>query len=70
MPLRFFGRILWLAFDVVVIERNVIGSVSALTSGVVKRLHGIQETKSVSFLLELLLGLALMAVYWGYYIHE
>lgn len=68
-PLKLFGRILWLAFDIVVIERNVIGSVSGITSVVVKTMHRLQETNLLNFMLGILLGILCMALYWGYYVY-
>lgn len=70
MPLKLFGRILWLAFDVVVIERNVIGSVSGLTSVIVKKMHRLQEISLFNFMLGILLGILCMALYLGYYVYE
>lgn len=69
MPLKFFGRILWLAFDVVVIERNVIGSVSGITSVIVKKMHRLQETGLLNFMLGILLGILFMALYLGYCVY-
>lgn len=70
MPLKLFGRILWLAFDVVVIERNVIGSVSGITSLLVKKMHRLQEISLFNFMLGILLGILCMALYLGYYVYE
>lgn len=69
MPLKLFGRILWLAFDVVVIERNVIGSVSGITSVIVKKMHRLQEIGLFNFMLGILLGILCMALYLGYYVY-
>ena len=69
-PLRLLGRVLWLAFDVVVIERSVIGSISTLTSSVVNELHKFQEPKLINFILGLMLGGILLSAYLGAYIHE
>jgi hypothetical protein len=69
-PLKFLGRILWLAFDVVVIERSIIGSVSMITSSIVSGLHKLQEIRLLNFLLGLIIGIILLSIYLGVYIHE
>lgn len=70
LPLKFFGRILWLAFDVVVIERSIIGSISSMTSVVVGSLQKVQEIRHVNCLLSFLLGLIIMLIYLGFYTYE
>lgn len=69
-PLKFLGRILWLAFDVVVIEKSIIGSVSMITSSIVSGLHKLQEIRLLNFLLGLITGIILLSIYLGVYIHE
>ena len=69
-PLRFIGRILWLVFDVVLIEHNIIGSVSGSTSNIILSLHKLQESKLSNYLLSILLGLVFIAIYLGYYLYE
>ncbi len=69
-PLKFLGRILWLAFDVVVIERSIIGSISMVTSSIVSGLHKLQEVRWINFLLGLILGLILLTAYLGAYVYE
>lgn len=69
-PIKFFGRILWLAFDVVVIERSIIGSISTMTSAVVAKLQDMQATRAVNCILSIVLGIILMAAYLGFYAYE
>ena len=68
MPLKWLGRILWLAFDFVVIERNIIGSISSLEGMAVSLLHKMQENVVWSSLLGILAGLAALACYMGIYL--
>ncbi len=68
-PLRFLGRILWLAFDIVVIERSVIGTLSAIISAFVALLQKLQEPKPLNYLLGIGLGFLLILLYAGWYIY-
>ena len=68
LPLKWLGRILWLAFDFVVVERNIIGSISSLEGMAVSVLHKIQENVIWSSLLGILAGLTALACYVGIYL--
>ncbi len=63
-PLKLFGRILWLAFDVVVVERSIIASVSHLSKTIVLGMHKIQENSKYNYLLGILLGGTIIIVYF------
>ncbi len=70
IPLQFLGRILWLVFDVVVIEHNIIGSVSENSSKTIAGLHQLQEAQTKNYILSILSGLIVIMLYLGYYIYE
>ena len=63
-PLKLFGRILWLAFDVVVVERSIIASISHLSKTIVSGMHKIQENNKYSYVLSILIGILIMIVYF------
>ncbi len=69
-PLKFCGRILWLVFDVVVIERSVIATLSAAASMVVSAMQKAQEARIKNYILSILGGLSIMLLYWGFYVYE
>lgn len=69
-PLRFWGRILWLVFDVVLIEHNIIGSISETFSAIISFLHSFQESKTRNYILSILCGMGIIAFYLGYYVYE
>ena len=69
-PLKFIGRILWLVFDVILIEHNIIGSISERSSNVILSLHNLQESKFSNYILSIFLGMLIIAIYLGYYIYE
>ena len=71
-PIKLFGRILWLAFDVMVVERSIIASVSQLSKTIVACMHKIQENYKYSYLFSVLTGLLIMVFYFFYrmYINE
>ncbi len=68
-PLRILGRILWLAFDIVVIERNIIGSISSILSVIVAGLQKLQEPKALNYILGIGLGILSILLYAGWYIY-
>lgn len=68
-PLKFFGRILWLSFDIVVIERRVIGTVSFIMNALITALHKMQQNTALPWIINGLIGLTLLALYWGFYIY-
>ena len=63
-PLKLFGRILWLAFDVVVIERSIIASISHLSKNIILWMHKIQENSKYSWFLSILAGILIVVVYF------
>jgi hypothetical protein len=63
-PLKLFGRILWLAFDVVVIERSIIASVSHFSQTVVLGMHKIQENNKYNYLYGIFLGILIIGIYF------
>ena len=66
-PLKLLGRILWITVDFLVIERSVIGSISAGSRFLIGSLQHIQKTVWLNYLFMLLLGLAVMLFNIGYY---
>ena len=70
LPLKFLGRVLWLVFDFVVIERSIIGTVSAAASALVTGVRKIQEARCSNYILSILSGILIMLVYWGFYAYE
>ena len=68
-PLRFIGRILWLAIDFVVIERSIIGSVSQSTAFVIGGLHRLQDEGKVGYLLMIGMGMVMILSALGWYCH-
>jgi hypothetical protein len=70
-PLKLFGRILWLAFDVMVVERSVIASISHLSKTTVSVMHKVQENSKYSYLLSALIGIMILVIYFlRIYINE
>lgn len=69
-PLKFLGRILWLVFDIVVIERSIIASISHGSRLIVNSVHKIQETGKWSCLISIVLGFVIMLTYLGSYVYE
>ncbi len=63
-PLKLFGRILWLAFDVMVIERSIIASISHFSKTTVSAMHKIQENGKYSYLIGIVIGILIMVVYF------
>lgn len=70
LPLKFLGRVLWLVFDFVVIERSIIGTISAAASALVTGVRKIQEARCSNYILSILSGILIMLVYWGFYAYE
>ncbi len=69
-PLRLLGRILWLTVDFVVIERSVIGSLSAAMAVIEGGLDKFQELSWRNYLLLAAAGLALLIFNIGMYAYE
>ena len=69
-PLRLLGRILWLAVDFVVIERSIIGTLSAFTNMLVAFLQKLQQPTWLSGFLLFALGVAILLFNIGSYVHE
>ncbi len=69
-PLRYIGRFLWLAFDVMVIERRIIATISHTTKVIISGVHKLQETGRWSCLISIAIGVSIMLIYWGVYINE
>ncbi|MBE6467040.1 MAG: hypothetical protein E7004_00400 [Alphaproteobacteria bacterium] len=63
-PLRLFGRILWLAFDVMVVERSIVSTISHLSKAFVGGMHKIQESGKYSYLLSIVTGALIIIVYF------
>ena len=63
-PLQFFGRILWLAFDVVVLERSIIASISKTSQIIVGIMHKLQEAGKWSCFISIIIGLIIMLIYY------
>lgn len=70
IPLKFFGRILWLAFDFMFIERGVIGSAVSLGEFVSTKLRNLQNTDSFLWILWLTVGLGVLIVFAGVYSYD
>ncbi len=65
VPLKFFGRILWLAFDFVFIERGVIGSAASFGEFASTKLRNLQNTDTLLWLLWLIIGGVCLTVFAG-----
>lgn len=63
-PLKLFGRILWLAFDVMVIERGIINSISHLSKNIISGMHTIQEKSKYSWFFSMLIGIFIVVIYF------
>ena len=63
-PLKLFGRILWLSFDVVVVERSIIASISQLSKNFVGELHKIQENRKYGYILSVASGFLIIIIYF------
>ena len=64
-PLKFLGRVLWLAFDVVIIERSIITGISHINRKFISFLHSSQEGAKYAWLYGIALGLIIILVYLG-----
>ena len=69
-PLKTLGKILWLAFDIVMIERNIIGSISTLTGVFVDGLHRLQSGSFKGFFLCMSIGFVALLIYFGSFFYE
>ena len=68
-PLKVIARFLWLVFDVVVIERNVIATLSHSTKALVLGIRKTQENEYLGYIIYIILGFALIFAYWGAYFY-
>ena len=57
-------------FDIVVIERSIIASISHGSRLIVNSVHKIQETGKWSCLISIVLGFVIMLTYLGSYVYE
>ncbi len=70
LPLKWFGRILWLAFDFVFIERGIIATSASGEEVMTEYLRLIQSPSFKSWLLWLLIGIVGLVVYVGVRAYE
>lgn len=64
-PLKFLGRVLWLAFDIVVIERSIISGITHLNKAIVTSFHKYQENQKYGWIWGILLGITFVLIYLG-----
>ncbi len=69
-PLNYFGRVLWLFFDIVLIEHNIIGRISENFAIFVTRLRNLQDLRALGYILSLLLGVLVIVLYMGYRLYD
>ena len=69
-PLRLLGRILWLAVDFVVIERSIIGTLSGSMEFLENGFNKLQTQSGKNYLILTLVGIALLLLNIGIYVHE
>ena len=69
-PLRLLGRILWLAVDFVVIERSIIGTLSGSMEFLENGFNRLQTQSGKNYLILTLVGIALLLLNIGIYVHE
>ena len=69
-PLKFFGRLLWLAFDFVFIERGIIVWISAINNFSANYLLKLQSGSFNSWFGWMFLGLIVLLTYAGVYAHD
>ncbi len=62
-PLRFFGRLLWLTFDFIFIERGIIASLSSYGQKFLCRLHATQINRFINWFIYFIIGIALLILY-------
>ncbi len=70
LPLKWFGRILWLAFDFVFIERGIIATSASGEEIMTEHLRLIQSPSFKSWLFWLFIGIAGLVVYVGVHAYE
>jgi hypothetical protein len=63
-PLKLCGRILWLAFDVMVVERSIIASISNVSKAIISGMHKIQENNKYSCYFGILVGILIVIAYF------
>ncbi len=63
-PLKTLGRILWLAFDVVIIERSIVTGMSHVYRKIVSLFHTLQNDNN-SWFYGILLGIIFIFIYLG-----
>ncbi len=64
-PLNYFGRILWLFFDIVLIEHNMIGNISDAFASMVLRLRNFQDFRVLGYLVSFAIGIVVVILYIG-----
>ncbi len=69
-PLKFFGRILWLAFDFMLIERGVIGSAVSFGEFTSTKLRNLQTDFPFSWMFWLIFGVGCLIVFAGVYTYD
>lgn len=70
VPLKIFGRILWLAVDFIFVEKGVVNTASNYSGFLAEHLRIIQSGTWRSLILWLMVGIMVLAVYAGVYIYE
>lgn len=63
LPLRFFGRMLWLTFDFIFIERGIIASVVNGGKNILERLHMTQTNYFTHWIMYFIIGAAALIIY-------
>jgi len=70
MPLKFFGRVLWLAFDFMFIERGVISASTSTGELVSDNLRLLQSINMRSWLFWTIAGICGLAIYIGVAVYD
>jgi len=69
-PLRTVARFVWLVFDVVVIERRIIASISNVTKAMIETLRSTQKNTICCYILSTVGGIVILIIYWGVCVYE
>ncbi len=69
-PLNYFGRILWLFFDIVLIEHNIIGRLSDNFAAFVTKLRRLQDLRLSTYILSIVFGVLVIVLYMGYRLYD
>ena len=63
MPLKIFGRMLWLTFDFIFIERGIIAAVVNVGKNILEHLHATQNNHLIFWLIYFGTGIIALIIY-------